>query len=443
MSDTILSSLDSSSLQRSINQISKADPFEYMLSDSTPAVASENLRVAPESSVKAAGGQKVSIRLPSAGFLSDGAIVVNNSLTGIVGGTDEEKLANIGKGMNGAGLYFYDDVVLKSKDQELLRVFPMWLHWQALHSRDAERYFRATNLDMADPSLQRKQSLVASAGPRDSILPLGLLPFSKTPKDSLDLKFLENMYLDLNVRKVSDVCAGFATAEINDIDAHLKYYNMNAEDYAMYLRNNYDQSKSLSKLMVSNYQENVTTIYSTVNPGTGEKSFTMSLDCPHYVVASYIGVRATGGDLEMDHGGANTYLPVTDVTIRGNGKTLYTTNGNARAVSVGFASKEGSSEEKQSTGLNFTNGYSKEDKGPHEIFKIDWTLVNNQHSSPDTVDHLEGGVSMSAVSGKEITIKYLNTNDTYEDVELEVVHEVVQVIEINAKNGTVNVSTRS
>ena len=440
MSDTILSSLDSSSLQRSINQISKADPFEYMLSDSTPAVASENLRVAPESSVKAAGGQKVSIRLPSAGFLSDGAIVISNTVAGAVGGDDAAKTAAVGKALNGAGLYFYDDVVLKSKDQELLRVFPMWLHWQALHSRDSEKYIRASNLDMAKMG---DGALGGANGLRDSILPLGLLPFSKTPKDALDLKFLENMYLDLNVRKVSDVSAGWVDAEINDIDAHLKYYNMNAEDYAMYLRNNYDQSKSLSKLMVSNYQENVTTIYSNVNPGAGEKSFTMSLDCPHYVVSTYIGVRATGGDVEMINGGGNTYLPLTDVSIRGNGKTLYTTNGNARAVDVGFASKEGSSRTQEVTGENDTNAYSKGDKGPHEIFKIDWTLVNNQHSSPDTVDHLEGGVSMSAVSGKEITIKYLNTNDTYEDVELEVVHEVVQVIEVNAKNGTVNVSTRS
>jgi hypothetical protein len=439
MSDTILSSLDSSSLQRSINQISKSDPFEYMLSDSTPAVASENLRVAPESSVKSAGGQKVSIRLPSAGFLSDGAIVVSNTVAGAAGATNELKTASIGKALNGAGLYFYDDVVLKSKDQELLRVFPMWLHWQALNSRDAEKYIRASNLDMPGMGVA---ALGGANGLRDSILPLGLLPFSKTPKDSLDLKFLENMYLDLNVRKVSDVSAGWVDAEINDIDAHLKYYNMNAEDYAMYLRNNYDQSKSLSKLMVSNYQENVTTIF-TANPGAGVKSFTMSLDCPHYVVATYIGVRATGGTVAMEHGGGNTYLPVTDVVIRGNGKTLYTTNGNARAVGLGFASKEGSSRTKETTGENNVNAYSKGDKGPHEIFKIDWTLVNNQHSSPDTVDHLEGGVSMSAVSGKEISIKYLNTNDAYEDVEFEVVHEVVQVIEINAKNGTVNVSTRS
>ena len=72
MSDTILNSLESSSLQRSVNQISSTDPFEYSLGESSYPVSVEQVRVAPESAVKTDGDQVVSVRLPSAGDYASG-----------------------------------------------------------------------------------------------------------------------------------------------------------------------------------------------------------------------------------------------------------------------------------------------------------------------------------------------------------------------------------
>ena len=141
MSDTILNSLESSSLQRSVNQISSTDRFEYSLGESSFPVSVEVVKVAAESAVKTDGDQVVSVRLPSAGFLVDGCVVLKNNVNVGAGGVP-------GTASNGPGLYFYNNVVLKSKDQELMRVFPMWLHWQALRSKDHSKYVRATVLDM-------------------------------------------------------------------------------------------------------------------------------------------------------------------------------------------------------------------------------------------------------------------------------------------------------
>ena len=429
MSDTILNSLESSSLQRSVNQISSTDPFEYSLGESSFPVSVEVVKVAPESAVKTDGDQVVSVRLPSAGFLVDGAIVLKNDV--------EIPDPAPATSSNGPGLYFYNNVVLKSKDQELMRVFPMWLHWQAMRSKDHSKYIRATGLDMF------KAGFAGKTGSRDCILPLGLMPWAKTSKDSLDLKFLENMYLDLSVRKASGAggpCTGFTASTITDIDAHLKYHNLSNEDYSTFLSNNYSQSKSLSKMMVSNYQENIKNVTGAV---AGAKTETIPLYCPNYAVASYIGIRPTeGGGLDREAGGATAYLPVSNCVVRGNGKNLYTTNGNARAHTLGLASKHGTEEQYNSGANNFVagNGVWEETMGPGNIFKIDWRLLNN----PSLVDNdkLEGGVSFGAVSSKEAEISFTLPADVT-GYQVEILHEVVQLVNINAKNGSVSVSTRS
>lgn len=434
MSDTILNSLESSSLQRSVNQISSTDPFEYSLGESSFPVSVEVVKVAPESAVKTTGDQVVSVRLPSAGFLVDGAIVLKNNVV-IPGGDGIPGTAS-----NGPGLYFYNNVVLKSKDQELLRVFPMWLHWQALRHKDNSKYVRATVLDMY------KNNFAGKSGVRDCILPLGLMPFSKTSKDALDLKFLENMYLDLSVRNASGdggPCTGFTTSTITDIDAHLKYHNLSNEDYSRFLSNNYSQSKSLSKMMVSNYQENIKNVSGLDPAGVKNVVETIPLYCPNYAVATYVGIRPVAGTaLNHAAGGATAYIPVKNCVIRGNGKNLYTTNGNARAHTLGLSSKHGTHEHYNQGEQNFASGAAmwEETMGPGNIFKVDWRLLNN----PSLVDNdkLEGGVSFGAVSSKEAELSFtLPANITAYQVEI--LHEVIQLVNINAKNGSVSVSTRS
>lgn len=429
MSDTILNSLESSSLQRSVNQISSTDPFEYSLGESSFPVAMEQVKVAPESAVKADGDQVVSVRLPSAGFLVDGCVVLKNAVDIPNPSPDTSS--------NGPGLYFYNNVVLKSKDQELMRVFPMWLHWQAIRSKDHSKYIRASVLDMYKNDFNGKN------GTRDCILPLGLMPWAKTSKDALDLKFLENMYLDLSVRKASGAgspCTGFNASTITDIDTHLKYHNLSNEDYSTFLSNNYSQSKSLSKMMVSNYQENIKNVGVAV---PGAITETIPLYCPNYAVASYVGIRPTvGAGMSKGKGGATAYLPVENCVVRGNGKNLYTTNGNARAHTLGLASKHGTEEHYNSGEENFGtgDGMYEEVMGPGNIFKIDWRLLNN----PALVDNdkLEGGVSFGAVSSKEAEIKFTLPVDIT-GYQVEILHEVVQLVNINAKNGSVTVSTRS
>ena len=435
MSDTILNSLESSSLQRSVNQISATDPFEYSLGESSFPTSVEVVKVAPESAVKSTGDQVVSVRLPSAGFLVDGAVVLKNDVANVDGAGDPQPVPATAS--NGPGLYFYNNVVLKSKDQELMRVFPMWLHWQAIRSKDHSKYVRASVLDM-----YRFDGDVP-AGSRDCILPLGLMPWAKTSKDALDLKFLENMYLDLSVRNASGAggpCTGFTTSTITDIDAHLKYHNLSNEDYSTFLSNNYSQSKSLSKMMVSNYQENIKNVAGAVAGATTE---TIPLYCPNYAVATYIGIRPTAGaGLARNKGGATAYLPVSNCVIRGNGKNLYTTNGNARAHTLGLSSKHGTEEHYNQGEQNFGEGSAvwEEVMGPGNIFKIDWRLLNN----PSLVDNdkLEGGVSFGAVSSKEAEISF-NVPANITGYQVEILHEVVQLVNINAKNGSVSVSTRS
>ena len=387
------------------------------------------LKVSPESAVKTGGDQVVSVRLPSAGFLVDGAVVLKNTVVTPNPAPDTS--------FNGPGLYFYNNVVLKSKDQELMRVFPMWLHWQAIRSKDQSKYVRATGLDMF------KANFNGVNGGRDCILPLGLMPWAKTSKNALDLKFLENIYMDLSVRSAAGAggpCNGFTTSTITDIDTHLKYHNLNNEDYSKFLSNNYSQSKSLSKMLKSNYQENLKTVTGIV---AGDFTETIPLYCPNYAVATYVGIRPTEGvGLNRRVGGATAYLPVTNCIIRGNGKNLFTTNGNARAHTLGFASKHGTEEHYDPGQENFAAGNAVWDQqmGPGHIFKIDWRLLNNPSLVDD--DKLEGGVSLGAVSSKEAEISFTVPPDVT-GYQVEILHEIVQLVNVNAKNGSVSVSTRS
>ena len=431
MSDTILNSLESSSLQRSVNQISATDPFEYSLGESSYPVSVEVLKVSPESAVKTTGDQVVSVRLPSAGFLVDGCVVLKNDIVTPNPAPDTSS--------NGPGLYFYNNVVLKSKDQELMRVFPMWLHWQAIRDKDQSKYVRATGLDMF------KANFNAVTGTRDCVLPLGLMPWARTSKSALDLKFLENIYMDLSVRPAlaGGPCTGFTTSTITDIDTHLKYHNLNNEDYSKFLSNNYSQSKSLSKMLKSNYQENLKNVSAGIVPAPSVTTETLPLYCPNYVVATYVGVRPTAGTaMDRRVGGATAYLPITNCIIRGNGKNLFTTNGNARAHTLGFASKHGTEEHYDPGMENFMAGNAiwEPQMGPGHIFKIDWRLLNNKSLVDD--DKLEGGVSFGAVSSKECEISFTVPVDV-DGYQVEILHEIVQLVNVNAKNGTVNVSTRS
>jgi len=439
MTDVILSSLKSSSLQNSINAVSETHPFLYQLGESTVPVAQETVKIAPNSSVDPSGSQLVSFKLPGSGFLVDGYLKLSNS---VGAEATDAVMKSQGQGM---GLYGFDWLSLSSRDVELARFSPILLEAEACKGPNPNYNEIATGSNIVSATIAD----VKAAKTRDYLLPFRLLNFCGSPKDALDLQFLESLYLNANL-KASSALAPNPDSTVSDLHTVLKYCKMPAESYQEYLNGNYDQNKSLTKMMWSSYTESVQTFKPVV--GAGVKTFTMNLDVPNYVVSTVIKVVPTKfSDASAENcrqaGGSTAGAPVTNVVMRANGKVIVDTHGDVRANFLALQNTPFDADRTRLRSWDVTSIDAQHVKpGRGTFYEIDYRLQNLGHPSK-SVDSLEGGVSMGALSSKNIEVSFYHNADFETGGEAEykinVVHKIVNLVSIDARNGSVSVSTRS
>lgn len=445
MTDVILSSLKSSSLQNSMNSVSEAQPFTYELGVSTVPLAQETVKISADSSVNPAGGQLVSFKLPGSGMLVDGYLKLENT-TGVAA-TPADTAATPTSG----GLFSYEYLSLSTRDVELARYSPILLEAESCKGMDTRTLEFAINAGLVNvPVAQR-----ATASVRPYLTPFSLLNFTGAPKDALDLQFLESVYLNAKVKPATEIAVGNADSTVSDLHAVLKYCRMPAENYQEYLNANYSQDKSLSKVMWSSYTESVQT--ATV-AGAGKKSFNMTINCPNYVISTVVKVvpqQVAAGQEAVwaSAGGLSAGAKITDIKLSANGKNIVDTHGDVRSYLLGLKQNDlGSDEsrfhnwnlagsaEKPYYDLQATNGDAH--AGRANFFEIDYRLLNMGHESR-SVDSLEGGISMGALSSKNLTVEWEH-NAIYDgDYKIYCVHKILNLVSIDARNGSMSVSTRS
>lgn len=433
MTDVLLSSLKSSSLQNSVNAVSETHPFVYQLGESTVPIAQETVKISPNSSVDPAGNQLVSFKLPGSGFLVDGYLRLDNT----VGVAPDD--ASVAPTPQAGGIFSYEYLTLASRDVEIARFSPILLEAEACKGYDLEQMALAINSNQVNASLAQ----LKASGTRQLLCPFRLLNFTHAPKDALDLQFLESLYLNAKVKPVAEISVGNADASVSDLHAVLKYAKMPAENYQEYLNANYDQNKSLTKMMWSSYVESVQTVSGVA--GAGEKSYTMNIDCPNYVVSTVVKVvpQSCATALNFKNaGGRSAGAPITDIKFSANGKLIVDTHDDVRGHFLGLKQNDFNTDDtrtKHWTVDATTNWQSPSRQG---FFEIDYRLLNLGHESK-SVDSLEGGISMGALSSKNMTIKWNHLADFNGDYKIHVVHKVVNLVSIDARNGSVSVSTRS
>ena len=433
MTDVILSSLKSSSLQNSVNAVSETHPFVYQLGESTVPVAQETIKISANSSVDPAGGQLVSFKLPGSGFLVDGYLRLDNTV-GAAGNNDDTAPTP-----QGGGIFSYEYLSLASRDVEIARYSPILLEAESCKGKDTKLNQYAINSNSVNASLAQ----LGAAGTRELLCPFRLLNFTHSPKDALDLQFLESLYLNAKVKPATDIAKGNATSTVSDLHAVLKYAKMPAESYQEYLNANYDQNKSLTKMMWSSYVESVQTVSGVA--GAGVKSFTMNIDCPNYVISTVVKVvpqSCSDAEKWKVAGGLTAGAPIQDIKFSANGKLIVDTHNDVRSHFLGMRNNDFDSDETRIR--NWTTGATTnwEQPGRQGFFEVDYRLLNLGHESK-SVDSLEGGVSMGALSSKNMQISWYHDGDFDGDYKIHVVHKVVNLVSIDARNGSVAVSTRS
>jgi len=433
MTDVILSSLKSSSLQNSVNAVSETHPFVYQLGESTVPVAQETVKISPNSSVDPAGGQLVSFKLPGSGFLVDGYLRLDNTVTAAA---DENTTAGTPQA---GGIFSYEYLTLASRDVEIARYSPILLEAESCKGKDTKLNQFAINSNQVSTSL----AALAAAGTRELLCPFRLLNFASAPKDALDLQFLESLYLNAKVKPATDIAKGNASSTVSDLHAVLKYAKMPAESYQEYLNANYDQNKSLTKMMWSSYVESVQTV--TGVSGAGVKNFTMNIDCPNYAVSTVVKVvPQTCSDAEKWKlcGGLSAGASIQDVKFSANGKLIVDTHNDVRGHFLGLQQNDFDSDETRVRNWTTSATTSWILPARQGFFEIDYRMLNLGKESK-SIDSLEGGISMGALSSKNMQISWYHDADFDGDYKIHVVHKVVNLVSIDARNGSVSVSTRS
>jgi len=433
MTDVLLSSLKSSSLQNSVNAVSETHPFVYQLGESTVPIAQETVKISSNSSVDPAGGQLVSFKLPGSGFLVDGYLRLDNTV-GVAADADTTAPTP-----QGGGIFSYEYLVLASRDVEIARYSPILLEAEACKGKNTRLNQLAINSDQVNASLAQ----LAAAGTRELVCPFRLLNFASAPKDALDLQFLESLFLNAKVKSATDIAKGNATSTVSDLHAVLKYAKMPAESYQEYLNANYDQNKSLTKMMWSSYVESVQTVSGVT--GAGVKSYTMNVDCPNYAVSTVVKVvpqTCAVAEKWKTAGGLSAGAPIQDIKFSANGKLIVDTHNDVRSHFLGLQQNDFDSDETRTSNWNTdaTTGWITPSR--EGFFEIDYRLLNLGHETK-SIDSLEGGVSMGALSSKNMQISWYHDADFNGDYKIHVVHKVVNLVSIDARNGSVSVSTRS
>jgi len=439
MSDVKLTSLKSSSLQNSVNAVSSEHPFVYDMEKSTVPLANEMIKISPDSALQAgASVQTLTYRLPASGFLVDFYHKLNHN----VGEDDTDSKQSEA----GEGLYSFENFTITTRDVEVARFSPLGLHAELMKSKNEVDFTTAVNLP-ATGSPQKEQ-----AGTATYYSPLGGLSWiGARPSDGLDLQFLENVYLNARLRPCADVkhvTAG-QDNEWTDASLHMKYVKMLESDYQDYLNGNYDEQKALTKMVWTHYPENPKPL-SVGNAGL--YTITADINVPHYVVESVIAVRDKSGDAGVSaatsraKGGKRKYLPITDIKLSANGKNIVDTNDDFEGSRVALQkSEKDTSLFLQPSSFNFVGGGNyRTQAGPSTMAILDYRLLNRHpEEQSNGADSLEGGVSMGALSSKQISVKFQTDFNEVNDVELLVVHKCINLISVDARNGSMSVSTRS
>ena len=441
MSDVKLTSLKSSSLQNSVNAVSAEHPFVYDMEKSTVPVATEMIKINPDSALQSgASVQTLTYRLPASGFLVD----FYHKLTHEVGpdGTQSRESESA------EGLYAFENFTLTTRDVEIARFHPLGLHAELLKSKNETDFKIAVNL----PAIYNGTKNVA--GTASYYSPLGGLTWvGARPSDSLDLQFLENVYLNARLRPCVDVKHTTAGAnEWTDAGLYMKFVKMLESDYQDYLNANYDENKALTKMIWTHYPENPK---SQAIEGVAGNTFSITTDInvPHYVVETVVAVRDKSNDSEDSgsttgkKGGKRKYFPIKDIKLSANGKNIVDMNDDAMGdrVALQKARKDNTILFPGSENWIYKNGGNLvQSASVNSFMTIDYRLLNRQSSDQEnSADNLEGGVSMGALSSKQITVKFECDSADVSDVELLVVHKCVNLVSVDARNGSVSVSTRS
>lgn len=439
MSDVKLTSLKSSSLQNSVNAVSSEHPFVYDMEKSTVPVANEMIKISPDSALQAgASVQTLTYRLPASGFLVDMYHKLDHNV-----GTDD---TDSKQSETAEGLYSFENLTLTTRDVEIARFSPLGLHAELIKAKNEVDFRVAVNLPSSNSATKE------DAGRPTYYTPLGGLSWvGARPSDALDLQFLENVYLNARLRPCADVKhvgAGQAN-EWTDASLHMKYVKMLESDYQDYLNANYDENKALTKMVWTHYPENPKPL-SVGDAGT--YTITADINVPHYVVETVVAVRDKSSDTAPNagtsraKGGKRKYLPITDIKLSANGKNIVDTNDDFEGSRLALQKSDRDSA-RFSQGADFgyvAGGNYKIQASPNSMAVLDYKLLNRHpEEQSNGADSLDGGVSMGALSSKQISVKFQTDFNEVSDVELLVVHKCINLISIDARNGSISVSTRS
>jgi len=452
MSDVKLTSLKSSSLQNSVNAVSSEHPFVYDMEKSTVPVANEMIKISPDSALQAgASVQTLTYRLPASGFLVDFYHKLDhNAGSDTSGGAEDGKES--AESETAEGLYAFENFTLTTRDVEIARFSPLGLHAELIKSRNEVDFRVAVNLPSSNSATKD------AAGQLTYYSPLGGLSWvGARPSDALDLQFLENVYLNARLRPCADVRhvrtvdnGGAADPQVNewtDASLHMKYVKMLESDYQDYLNANYDENKALTKMVWTHYPENPKPLSGIGN--AAEYTITADINVPHYVVETVVAVRdktAGGASTTRAKGGKRKYLKLKDIKLSANGKNIVDTNDDFEGSRVALQkSDRDSARFSQGADFGYVDGGNYQTKAsPNTMAVIDYRLLNRHPAEQSNgADSLEGGVSMGALSSKQITVKFETDVNAVSDVELLVVHKCINLISVDARNGSVSVSTRS
>lgn len=436
MSDVKLTSLKSSSLQNSVNAVSSEHPFVYDMEKSTVPVANEMIKISPDSALQSgASVQTLTYRLPASGFLVD----MYHKLEHNVGADDDQNKES----ECAEGLYSFENFTLTTRDVEIARFSPLGLHAELIKARNEVDFRVAVNLPAANSATKDL------AGTPTYYTPLGGLSWvGARPSDALDLQFLENVYLNARLRPCADVKHTTAGAnEWTDASLHMKYVKMLESDYQDYLNANYDENKALTKMVWTHYPENPKPLSGIGN--AGDYTITADINVPHYVVETVVAVRdktAGGASTTRAKGGKRKYLKIKDIKLSANGKNIVDTNDDFEGHRLALQKPDRDSARfSQGADFEYVNGGNfTTQASPNTMAILNYKLLNRHpEEQSNGADSLDGGISMGALSSKQITVKFVTDVNEVSDVELLVVHKCINLISVDARNGSISVSTRS
>lgn len=437
MSDVKLTSLKSSSLQNSVNAVSSEHPFVYDMEKSTIPLANEMIKISPDSALQAgASVQTLTYRLPASGFLVDFYHKLDHNV-----GTDD---TDSKESESAEGLYAFENFTLTTRDVEIARFHPLGLHAELMKARNEVDFRVAVNL----PAVNSPEK--SAAGTPTYYTPLGGLSWvGARPSDALDLQFLENVYLNARLRPCADVkhVGAEQANEWTDASLHMKYVKMLESDYQTYLNENYDENRALTKMVWTHYPENPKPLSGIGN--ANEYSITMDINVPHYVVETYVAVRdktAGGASTTREKGGKRKYFKINDIKLSANGKNIVDTNDDFEGYRVALQKSDRDSA-RFSQGADFAyvaGGNYETQASTNTMAVIDYRLLNRHPAEQSNgADSLDGGVSMGALSSKQITVKFQTDVNAVSNAELLVVHKCINLLSVDARNGSISISTRS